>query len=43
MNLDELAEAIRYESTEKVVQELSRYLVEWKNNDKTSYDQKVWK
>jgi hypothetical protein len=35
MNLDELAEAIRNVSSEKIVQDLSLLLVAWKGNDKT--------
>ena len=36
MNLDELAEAIRNVSSERVVQELATLLIEWKSNDKTA-------
>jgi uncharacterized membrane-anchored protein YjiN (DUF445 family) len=35
MNLDELAYEICKVSSEKVVQDLSKFLVNWKNNDET--------
>jgi hypothetical protein len=40
MNVDELADAIRKVSSEEVVQKLSRFMVEWKNNDETAEDLK---
>lgn len=40
MNLDELSEAIGQISSEEVVQQLSRLLVDWKNDDKTVEDLK---
>ena len=36
MNLDELSKEISKVSSEKVVQDLSRFLIEWKNNDETA-------
>ena len=36
MNLDELAKEIQNISHEKVIQELSRHLLEWKTNNKTA-------
>ena len=36
MNLDELSEEIRKVSSEKVVQDLSGMLLEWKDNDETA-------
>ncbi|MGD8478274.1 MAG: hypothetical protein PVI98_14080 [Burkholderiales bacterium] len=36
MNLDELSEEISKVSSEKVVQDLSRFLVEWKDNEETA-------
>ena len=36
MNLNELSEKITKVSSEKVVQDLSRFLVEWKDNEKTA-------
>lgn len=35
MNLDELAYEISKVSSEKVAQDLSKFLVDWKNNDET--------
>lgn len=40
MNLDELAEEINKISPEKVVQDLSRILIEWKNNEETAEELK---
>ena len=40
MNLDELSLEISKVSPEKVVQELSRHLIEWKNNDETAEELK---
>jgi len=36
MNLDELSEEISKVSSEKVVQDLSRFLVEWKDSEETA-------
>lgn len=40
MNLDELAEEINKISPEKVVHDLSRYLIEWKNSAETAEELK---
>ena len=40
MNLDELSEEIRKVSSEKVVQDLSMFLLEWKDNDETAEELK---
>jgi len=40
MNLDELSEEISKVSSEKVVQDLSGFLVEWKNNSETAEELK---
>ena len=40
MNLDELSETISKVSSEKVVQDLSRFLVEWKDNEETAEELK---
>lgn len=41
MNLDELSSEIRKVSQESVVQELSRHLVEWKDNNETAEELKA--
>ena len=40
MNLDELSEEISKVSSEKVVQGLSRFLIEWKDNEETAEELK---
>ena len=40
MNLDELSENVSKVSSEKVVQDLSRFLVEWKDNEETAEELK---
>lgn len=40
MNLDELSEEISKVSSEKVVQDLSRFLVAWKDNEETAEELK---
>jgi len=40
MNLDELTEAIRNVSSERVVQALANLLIEWKSNDETAEELK---
>ncbi len=40
MNLDELSEEVSKVSSEKVVQDLSRFLLEWKDNDETAEELK---
>ena len=40
MNLDELSETISKVSSENVVQDLSRFLVEWKDNEETAEELK---
>jgi len=40
MNLDELAEEISKVSSEKIVKDLSRFLVQWKANDEAAEELK---
>jgi len=40
MNLDELSEEIGKISSEKIVQDLSRFLVEWKDSEETAEELK---
>ena len=42
MKLDELAQKISKVSFERVVQDLSRFLIEWKSNDETVEELKAW-
>ena len=42
MNLDELAQKVSKVSSERVVQDLSRFLIEWKSNDETVEELNTW-
>ena len=41
MNMDELSEEIGKVSSEKIVQDLSRFLIEWKGSEETAEELKV--